>query len=760
MRFRKEYRMPAIEDQNVTIEEFFEYLQSYLDEKQIALVKTAYEFAAKKHADQKRRSGEPYIIHPTQVAYILAQMKMDEETLAAAFLHDVVEDTDTTLQQLKEMFGAKVAMLVDGVTKLGKIEYISKEERQIENYRKMFLAMAQDIRVVIIKLADRLHNMRTMKYMPVHKQQSISKETLEIYAPLANRLGIYTIKWELEDMAFRYRDPELYYNLVEQVKTKRKEREDMINDAMETLRQELDRVNIKCEIQGRPKNFYSIYKKMMRDHKELNEIYDLLAIRVLVDTVKDCYGTLGVVHSLWRPIPGRFKDYVAVPKSNMYQSLHTTVAFTNGQPLEIQIRTFEMHRISEYGIAAHWRYKESGGSNVATGSDKTYAAKLSWLRQLLEWHNDMNDSRDFVDTVKMDVFADEVFVFTPRGDVIDLPVGSVPIDFAYRIHTDVGNRCIGAKVNGRIVPLDYKLSNGDIVEVITSKQASGPSRDWINIAGSSDTRNKIKSWFKKERKEENIERGRDMLEKECKRLGYDHKEFASQEKLKAVAERLRLPDVDGLLASLGYGGTTLTAIMSRLVDIYKQEQQKQLQSKKDLSQLLAELKPRTSKAKSSHGILVKGEDGIMVKLARCCNPVPGDPVIGYITRGSGISVHRTDCPNVMSNNPEEQSRLIDVTWDVATDDVYKANIVIIAVDKPGIMVDIMMAISENKININNISSHSDKNKMATIHLGLDITNIGQLETIMNRIKRIQGIYSVERMTTGNTGAEGGKGKKR
>ena len=757
---RKEYRMPAKEDQNVSIEEFFEYLKTYLDEKQIALVRKAYEFAAKKHADQKRRSGEPYIIHPTQVANILARMKMDEETLAAAFLHDVVEDTDTTLQQLKEMFGAKVAMLVDGVTKLGKIEYISKEERQIENYRKMFLAMAQDIRVVIIKLADRLHNMRTMKYMPVHKQQSISKETLEIYAPLANRLGIYTIKWELEDMAFRYRDPELYYNLVEQVKTKRKEREAMINDAMETLRQELDRVNIRCEIQGRPKNFYSIYKKMMRDHKELNEIYDLLAIRVLVDTVKDCYGALGIVHGLWRPIPGRFKDYVAVPKSNMYQSLHTTVAFTNGQPLEIQIRTFEMHRISEYGIAAHWRYKESGGSNPATGSDKTYAAKLSWLRQLLEWHNDMSDSRDFVDTVKMDVFADEVFVFTPRGDVIDLPVGSVPIDFAYRIHTDVGNRCIGAKVNGRIVPLDYKLSNGDIVEVITSKQASGPSRDWINIAGSSDTRNKIKSWFKKERKEENIERGRDMLEKECKRLGYDHKEFASQDKLKTVAERLRLPDVDGLLASLGYGGTTLTAIMSRLVDIYKQEQQKQLQSKKDLSQLLAELKPRTSKAKSSHGILVKGEDGIMVKLARCCNPVPGDPVIGYITRGSGISVHRADCTNVMSNNPEEQSRLIDVTWDVATDDVYKANIVIIAVDKPGIMVDIMMAISENKININNISSHSDKNKMATIHLGLDITNIGQLETIMNRIKRIQGIYSVERLTAGSAGAEGGKGKKR
>lgn len=750
--------MPSKENQTVTAEELFAYLRSYLDEKQIAFVQKAYDLAAQVHADQRRRSGEPYIVHPIQVCYILAQMKMDEETLAAAFLHDVVEDTDTTLQQLREMFGVKVAMLVDGVTKLGKIEYISKEERQIENYRKMFLAMAQDIRVVIIKLADRLHNMRTLKYMPLHKQQSIAKETLEIYAPLANRLGIYTIKWELEDLAFRYRDTQVYYNLVEQVKVKRREREAMINDAMRQLREELDKVNISCEIQGRPKNFYSIYKKMMRDHKELNEIYDLLAIRILVDSVKDCYGALGVVHSLWRPIPGRFKDYVAVPKSNMYQSLHTTVVSSNGQPLEIQIRTFEMHRISEFGIAAHWRYKESGGSAPATGSTKSYAAKLSWLRQLLEWHNDLSDSKDFVNTVKMDVFADEVFVFTPRGDVIDLPVGSVPIDFAYRIHTDVGNRCIGAKVNGRIVPLDYKLSNGDIVEVITSKQASGPSRDWINIAGSSDTRNKIKSWFKKERREENIQRGRDMLEKECKRLGYESKEFASQEKLKTVAEKLVLQDVDGMMASLGYGGTTLNSIMSRLVDIYKQEQQQQLQHSKDLSELLSELKPRTSKAKSSHGILVKGEDGIMVKLARCCNPVPGDPVIGYITRGSGISVHRTDCPNVMSNNPEEQRRLINVTWDVATDSVYKANILIQAADRPGIMVDIMMAISENKININNISSRSDKNKAASVHLGLDIVNISQLETIMNRIRRIQGIYSVERMTTG-IAAESVKGKR-
>ena len=689
--------MPEIHE--VSVEGFFEMIKKYLDEKQVAFVQKAYDVAAKAHANQRRKSGEPYIIHPLGVATILADLHMDETTLAAAFLHDVVEDTDITLQQLTEMFGVKVADLVDGVTKLGKIEYISKEDQQIENYRKMFLAMAKDIRVIMIKLADRLHNMRTMKYMPVHKQHSISRETMEVYAPLAHRLGIYTIKWELEDLAFRYMEPEIYYDLVEQVKVKRREREAMIHEAMAEIKQHLDEQHIKCEIQGRPKNFYSIYKKMQRDHKELSEIYDLLAIRVLVDTVADCYGTLGVVHSLWRPIPGRVKDYIAVPKSNMYQSLHTTVVYHNGQPLEIQIRTFEMHRISEYGIAAHWRYKESGGkSNMPSGGDKDFEAKLSWLRQLLEWHKDMSDSRDFVNTVKMDVFSDEVFVFTPRGDVIDLPVGSVPIDFAYRIHTDVGNRCVGAKVNGRIVPLDYKLSNGDIVEVITSKQATGPSRDWMNIVGSSDTRNKIRSWFKKERREENIVKGREMLEKETKRLGYDVKVLLKADKLKTVATAVRLDGEESLYATIGYGGITLNNVMSRLVELYKKEQK--LNTTKDLSELLAELKPRRSKAKNSHGILVKGEEGIMVKLARCCNPIPGDPVIGYITRGSGISVHRRDCPNVLSNNPAEQSRLIEVSWDIATDAVYKVNIVISADNRPGMMSDIMQVTSEAKLNIN------------------------------------------------------------
>lgn len=743
--------MPSSNTNINDAEELFAKIEAYLTQEQTAFVRQAYELAADAHSAQVRKSGEPYIIHPIGVVGILVGLQMDDKTLAAAFLHDVVEDTDYTLEDIKERFGVVVANLVDGVTKLGKIEYISKEDRQIENYRKMFLAMARDIRVVLIKLADRLHNMRTMKYMPVYKQQSISRETLEIYAPLAHRLGIYTIKWELEDLAFRYMEPEIYYNLVEQVKIKRREREDMINEAMDTLKNAVEKAGIRCEIQGRPKNFYSIHKKMLRDHKELSEIYDLLAIRVLVDTVKDCYGTLGIVHSMWRPIPGRFKDYVAVPKSNMYQSLHTTVLSSAGQPLEIQIRTFEMHRISEYGIAAHWRYKESGGSKAPCG-DKGFDAKLSWLRQLLEWHKDMNDSRDFVNTVKMDIFADEVFVFTPRGDVIDLPVSSVPIDFAYRIHTDVGNRCVGAKVNGRIVPLDYRLKNGDIVEVITSKQSNGPSRDWINIVGSNDTRNKIKNWFKKERREENIVKGREMLEREVKRLGYEPRLMMTPEKLRLVGGKLRIDSDENLLATLGYGGVTLNTVMSKLVDVYKKEQK--LDTNKDLAQVLAELKPRKSMAKASHGILVKGEEGIMVKLARCCSPIPGDKVIGYITRGNGVSVHRADCPNVLTNNPEEQSRLIEVSWDVGINDVYKVNIIVTGQDRPGLMIDVMNATSETKINIFSLSCHTDKNKIAHMHMGLDITSIDQLEFFMNRIRRMKGVYSVERVVS--TASSGGK----
>lgn len=734
-----------------TLEAFFKDIGAYLNEKQVEFVKKAYEFSFQAHRTQVRKSGEPYIIHPFGVATILAELQLDELTLAAAFLHDVVEDTPITLEELKANFGEKVAYLVDGVTKLNKIEYISKEEQQVHNYRKMFLAMAKDIRVVLIKLADRLHNMRTMKYMPIYKQKSISKETIEIYAPLAHRLGIYTIKWELEDLSLRYMDPDKYYKLVEQVKVKRREREEMIHEAIDEMQNHLDDMGVHCEIQGRPKSFYSINKKMVKSHKELNEIYDLLAVRVLVDSVKDCYGVLGVVHNLWRPIPGRFKDYVAVPKSNMYQSLHTTVVFSNGQPLEIQIRTFEMHRISEYGIAAHWRYKENssskqGGSGIVV--DKTFDAKLSWLRQLLEWHQDINDPHEFVNSVKMDVFSDEVFVFTPRGDVIDLPQGSVPIDFAYRIHTAIGNSCVGSKVNGKIVSLDYELSNGDIVEVITSKQASGPSRDWLNIVGASESRNKIRQWFKKERREDNIIKGREMLEQEMKRLGYDAKIMNRAEKIKKVALLLHLDADESLLAAIGYGGVTLKTVATKLIEIYKDEQKKD--TNKNLSELLAELKPRKSKAKSSHGILVKGEEGILVKLAKCCNPVPGDPIVGYITRGRGISIHRLDCQNI-SIDKEDSDRLIDVSWDIEVDSVYTVSLEIHCTNKTGIMADIMNITSESKININSINAKSNNESDAVIALGIDVKNTDQLEDIINKIRRIKGVYSVRRFIGAKVG---------
>ena len=734
--------MEQLDDKPISAEEFYARISKYLTPRQVEFVREAYNFAAEAHAKQKRASGEPYIIHPLGVASILAQLQMDDVTLAAAFLHDVVEDTDVTLDQLEDIFGREVAMLVDGVTKLGKIEYISREEQQVENYRKMFLAMAKDIRVVLIKLADRLHNMRTMKYMPVNKQKRISSETLEIYAPLAHRLGIYAIKWELEDLAFRYMEPQHYYELVEQVKIKRHERE-----AMDELRKLCEESGINCQIQGRPKSFYSIYKKMQRDHKTINEIYDLLAVRVLVDTVKDCYGVLGIVHGKWKPIPGRFKDYIAVPKSNGYQSLHTTVVSSSGQPLEIQIRTFEMHKVSEYGVAAHWRYKESGGSKMPSAAAKSVDAKMAWLRQLLEWHKDMRDPHEFVDTVKMDVFSDEVFVFTPQGDVLDLPEGSVPIDFAYRVHTGVGNSCVGAKVNGKIVPLDYHLKNGDIVEIITSKTSPGPSRDWINIVGSSQTKNKIKQFFKKERREENIVNGREMLERECRRLGYDVNTMLTPENLKEVASRTHMDgSAENLLAALGYGGLMVNSVMVKLVDLYKKAQKQN--TTKNLSQLLSELKPKTVKThKGSHGILVKGEDDIMVKLAKCCNPIPGDPIVGYITRGHGVSVHRADCPNVLANT-EDPNRMIEVSWNVDTDTAYKVVLRLTASDQPGVMANIMTVTSETKVNINALNAHTNPNKTAFIDMGLDITSLDQLNYIIGRLRRIKGVFKVERKVSG------------
>lgn len=728
----KKESMPNIED-------IMAKISAYQPDAPLELVDKAYQLAYRAHAGQLRVSGEAYICHPLGVAVILADLQIDAVTISASLLHDVVEDTEVTLEALEKEFGKEIAMLVDGVTKLSRIEYKSKEEQQLENYRKMFLAMAKDIRVVLIKLADRLHNMRTLKYMAPHKQEEISRETLEIFAPLAHRLGISNVKWELEDLSFRYLEPEKYYKLVEQVKQKRKEREDIISEAITLMTERLESVGISAEIQGRPKHFYSIYKKMKKSHKQdVSEIYDLSAIRIVVDSVKDCYGALGIVHTLWKPLPGRFKDYIAMPKSNGYQSLHTTVIGQSGQPLEIQIRTVEMHRISEYGIAAHWRYKEGN-----KGAHKDTDQKLAWLRQLLEWHRDLRDPREFIETVKMDVFADEVFVFTPRGDVIDLPAGSVPIDFAYRIHTDVGHRCVGAKINGKIVPLEYKLNNGDIVEIITSKQGNGPSRDWLNVVGSSETKNKIRQWFKKEKREENIAKGREMIERESKKLGYDWRDLVKGERLSEVAKKLNISNEEDLFEGIGYGGVTIHGVMTKLIEAHKKELKST--TPPDVSAMLAELKPKRTKNKASHGILVKGEAGLMVRLARCCNPLPGDIIVGYITRGRGVSVHRADCPNIM-NNPEEYERMIEVNWDIPGDTLYKVSIEIIGMDRYNLLSDIMMVAADSKINVSSLNARVQKNKTAVINMDIDIGNLSQLEHIMNKMRRVQDVYTVHRTT--------------
>ncbi|SDE59943.1 RelA/SpoT family protein [Sporomusa acidovorans] len=723
----------------LTIADIMAKIKTYQPDAPLQLVDRAYQFARNAHDGQLRVSGEEYICHPVEIAAILADLQIDAVTISASLLHDVVEDTEVTLEVLEKEFGKEIAMLVDGVTKLNRIEYKSKEEQQLENYRKMFLAMAKDIRVVLIKLADRLHNMRTLKYMAPYKQAEISRETLEIFAPLAHRLGISNIKWELEDLSFRFLEPEKYYKLVEQVKQKRKEREKIITDAIALMAERLEAVGIAAEIQGRPKHFYSIYKKMKKNHKQdVSEIYDLSAIRIVVDSVKDCYGALGVVHTLWKPLPGRFKDYIAMPKSNGYQSLHTTVIGQSGQPLEIQIRTLDMHRISEYGIAAHWRYKE-GNKGIHKDTDQ----KLAWLRQLLEWHRDLRDPREFIETVKMDVFADEVFVFTPRGDVIDLPAGSIPIDFAYRIHTDVGHRCVGAKVNGKIVPLEYKLANGDIVEIITTKQGNGPSRDWLNVVGSSETRNKIRGWFKKEKREENIAKGREMIERESKRLGYEWRELVKGDRLSEVAKKLNISSEDDLYEGLGYGGVTLHGVMTKLIEAHKKELKST--TPPDVSAMLAELKPKRPKKKTSHGILVKGESGLMVRLARCCNPLPGDVIVGYITRGRGVSVHRADCPNIL-NNSEEYERMIEVNWDIPGDMLYRVSIEITGTDRHNLLSDIMMVAADAKINVGSLNARVQKNKTANITMDIDIANLSQLEHIMNKMRKIQDVYTVRRTT--------------
>ena len=727
-------------DKDVEFKHLIDTIHTYLPKAPCDDVTKAYNLAEEAHKDQRRVSGEPYILHPLAVAQILADMKIDTTTITASLLHDVVEDTSYTLDDIKKMFGKEVAFLVDGVTKLSRLNYRTKEDQQLNSMRKMFLAMAKDVRVVVIKLADRLHNMRTLRYMRSDKQKRIAQETLEIFAPLAHRLGIFNIKWELEDLSFRYLEPDKYYDLVDQMKQKRHVREEIINEAIGVLRKALDEAHIHCEINGRPKHFYSIYKKMKKDNRDLSQVYDLFAVRVIVDDVKDCYGVLGIVHSLWKPLPYRFKDYIAMPKPNNYQSLHTTVIGTRGQPVEIQIRTWEMHSIAEYGVAAHWRYKEGN----QTANKDAFDEKMGWLRNLLEWQ-DTSNPKEFVNALKLDAFSDEVFVFSPRGDVIDLPQGSIPIDFAYRIHTDVGHRCVGAKINGKIVPLDYKLKNGDIVEIITSKVGK-PSLDWLNIVGSSESRSKIRSWFKKENREENIAKGLEALERECKRLGHDWKALNVGGRLGRVAKQMNAGSEDDLVAAVGYGGFAVNTVLIKLMELHKKDLQKQEEKTNSLA-ALEKLKTKKPVKHSGTGILVKGEPGLLVRLAKCCSPVPGDPIIGFITRGRGVSVHRADCPNV-THGQNDVDRLIDVEWDYDGNESFEVNMEIVAYDRTGIMAEIMATLAEMKISILSVNAKTSDTKNVTIHMGISIKDLAQFEFVATKIRRLKDVYAVERYTGG------------
>lgn len=709
----------------MTIDDLIEKIKTYNPNVDEAEIRSAYELAKVNHQGQKRNSGEDYIIHPLHVAMILADMNMDSATIIAGLLHDTIEDTSVTYEDIEKKFGKEIAELVDGVTKLKKLNYKSKAEKQAENIRKMVLAMAKDIRVIIVKLADRLHNMRTLEYMTEAKKIEKATETLEIYAPIADRLGMSRVKWELEDLSLRYLDPDEYYKLVDMVNKRRKEREELINSIIDTLKVNLERVGIKCEINGRPKNFYSIYKKMKVKGKVFDEIYDLSAVRILTNDIKDCYGALGVVHTLWKPIPGRFKDYIAMPKPNNYQSLHTTVIDNNGETFEVQIRTYQMHQTAEYGIAAHWKYK--------TGQTKTtsFDENLTWLRQLMEWQKDLNDPNDFMDTLKVDFFADEVFVFSPKGDVINLPEGSTPIDFAYRIHTQVGNTCVGAKVNGRIVPLSYKLSSGNIVDIITNSN-SGPSLDWLNIVKSNQAKKKISQYFKIKDRDKNIEKGKEILEKEAKRLNYNINEFLKDEWIDEVRAKLNVSTIDDLYAALGFGTVKLSQVTAKLIDIYNRFNKKPIKN-------IVKSKRKVQKS----GIDVKGVDGVKVRIAKCCTPVPGDDIIGYITIGRGISVHRADCPNV--NNNVEESRIVQVSWQKDEANSYEAAIEVRALDKPNVIGDVANRINEAKLNMTSLNARSTRDGDAIVDVILEITNIDELEGIIEKLKRVKNVFDVYRM---------------
>jgi len=695
------------------------------------LLEEAYIFAKEAHEGQIRLSGEPYFVHPYEVANILIDLGMDIYTIAAGLLHDVMEDTQMTEKQLKDKFGQEIFMLVDGVTKLTQVDYKSREERQAESFRKMFLAMAQDIRVILIKLADRLHNMRTLKFQSPEKQIEKARETIEIYAPLAHRLGINTIKWELEDLSLRYLEPEIYYDIVERLQSTREERQAYISNVIEQIKKSIKRVKIKAEIAGRPKHIYSIYTKMTSKGIAFDDIYDKVAIRVIVKTVKDCYGVLGILHTLWKPLPGRFKDYIAVPKKNMYQSLHTTLLGEEGRPFEVQIRTEEMHKQAEFGIAAHWKYKE--GKEDEDDLDE----KLSWIRELLDDQEDYKDSREFLESLKIDLYKNDVFVFTPKGDVKDFPKGATPLDFAYSIHSEVGNKCTGAKVNEKIVPLDYELKTGDIISILTSPGKT-PSRDWLKIAKTHQARSKIRQWFRKELKEENIVKGREMLELEAKRRGYVLKDLVKPEWVKGVFKKFMLNSVDDMYAAVGYGGITTAQILNRLViDFVKENPVPVKKQETDKTQ-------QKKKSGSRDGVTVKGEHGMLIRFAKCCTPVPGDEIIGYITRGRGVSVHRKDCPNINEVDFEE-GRIIEVEWAGEERPSYDVDIMIQADDRNGLLSDVTQLMYNLNYSIVTANARRQKDKLAVIELGLVISNIGDLDIIKKKLKSIQGVQDVYRI---------------
>ena len=719
----------------ISVDELIGRMQKYHPDDDMDLVRRAYEFAEQAHAHQVRKSGDPYFSHPCAVAVILTDLMLDATTVAAGLLHDCVEDVEgCTLESIGEMFGEEVALLVDGVTKLSQINFANREEAQAETLRKMFLAMAKDIRVVLIKLADRLHNMRTLKFQRPERQKPIARETLDIYAPLAHRLGVYTVKWELEDLSLRYLDPEGYYELVRLVGMKREEREQLIAQVTQELKGKLLESGIKCEIDGRPKHFYSIYKKMKSQNKTFDQIMDLIAVRVLVNTTADCYFVLGVVHNLWPQVMGRFKDYIAMPKANMYQSLHTTVV-KEGRPFEVQIRTFEMHRTAEYGIAAHWRYKEGKAADELDN-------KLSWLRRILDWQGDAKDPGDFSELLKFDLFADEVFVFTPRGDVVSLPTGATPLDFAYRIHSEVGNHCIGAKVNGRIVPLAHPLHTGDFVEVMTSASSHGPSRDWLNIVKTSEAKAKIRAWLKKEHREDNIIRGKELLEKEARRLGYSMSQLSKPEFVETLYKRYSVQSYDDVCAMVGFGGLSTVQVLNRLIEEYKKTQK--------LDEVFEGDKPDDNKkpprrSSNSNGVIVKGESGMLVRFAKCCSPLPGDKIVGYITRGRGVSVHRADCPT-LKDPSVEPGRLIEVAWETQADGgTYEADIRIICYNRTGLLAELSVLFATQEVPVSAISAHALKDATFIFNITLVIRSTQQLNKIIRELNKWPDIIEVSRV---------------